>query len=336
MKKNIEKEELFYSKRTKLSYSGLNKLLYSPGLYYKDYILNDREEKTEKHLIEGKLIHCLLFEPENLNSKFNIVPNKIPTDSVIKVLKTLKEIVTENGMENTELISKDPKIKDFVLEALKKEGLYQSLKKDASRLEKIITTENQLYWDFLWNNKLDTIDNTMLEKCKQQVEIIKESVSTQFLFEEKQSDFELDPIQVFSEKYLVAELPNRPFDIHGIIDYYKIDDDKKVITIADLKTTSKTIVDFPDTVEYYKYWLQAAMYVKLIYNSLSKEQKEYQIQFKFIVIDYLNQVYVFDVEDSTLSLWSLQLLNAIDAFEYHYVNRDYSLPYEYLTNKIVL
>jgi hypothetical protein len=336
MKRNIEKEELFYSKKLFLSFSGLNKLLFSPGLYYKDYVLNDREERTDKHLIEGKLIHCLLFEPGNLNLKFNIVPNKIPTDSVVKVLKSLKELVIANGMENTELISKDPILKDLILDALKKENLYQSLKEDSARLEKIQNADNQLYWDFLWNNKLDTIDNVILEKCKTQVEIIKESPLTQFLFEDKVSDFELDPIQVYSEKYLQADLPNFSFDLHGIIDHYKIDDVNKIVTITDLKTTSKSIVDFPETVEYYKYWLQAAIYVKLVYHSLTEKQKEYDIQFKFIVIDYLNQVYTFDVEDTTLSLWSLQLLNALETFEYHYKNKDYSLPYEYLTNKIVL
>ena len=71
MIRNIEKEEQFYSNdKFKFSYSSLNKLLFSPSLFYKDYILNDREVRTDKHLVEGKLVHCLVFEPEKLDEKF--------------------------------------------------------------------------------------------------------------------------------------------------------------------------------------------------------------------------------------------------------------------------
>ena len=79
MNRNMEREEDFYAdKDFAFSYSSLNKLLFSPSLFYKDYILKQREVKTDKHLVEGKLVHCLVFEPENLNKKFNIVPGKAP------------------------------------------------------------------------------------------------------------------------------------------------------------------------------------------------------------------------------------------------------------------
>ncbi len=82
MKLDKQKEAIFYNKDFKFSYSSLNKLLFSPSLFYKDYILYDREVRTDKHLIEGKLIHCLVFEPENLKDKFNVLPGKLPSDSV--------------------------------------------------------------------------------------------------------------------------------------------------------------------------------------------------------------------------------------------------------------
>ena len=87
---NKQKEEVFYAKKDFcFSYSSLNKLLFSPSLFYKDYILWDREVRTDKHLIEGKLIHCLLFEAENVKEKFNIVPGKSPSDNIRKVLKDM-------------------------------------------------------------------------------------------------------------------------------------------------------------------------------------------------------------------------------------------------------
>ena len=62
MNRNMEREEEFYAnKNFAFSYSSLNKLLFSPSLFYKDYILQDREIRTDKHLVEGKLVHCLVF-----------------------------------------------------------------------------------------------------------------------------------------------------------------------------------------------------------------------------------------------------------------------------------
>ena len=49
------------------------------------------------------------------------------------------------------------------------------------------------------------------------------------------------------------------------IDYYKINHSTKMVTICDLKTTSKTIADFKETVDFYNYWLQAAIYSKLVF-----------------------------------------------------------------------
>ena len=74
MNRNFQKEEEFYANnKFCFSYSSLNKLLFSPFLFYKDYILKDKEVRTDKHLVEGKLLHCLLFEPDNLKDKLYLI-----------------------------------------------------------------------------------------------------------------------------------------------------------------------------------------------------------------------------------------------------------------------
>ena len=87
MTRDLEKEKEFYAKDFNFSYSSLNKLLFCPNLFYKEYILQDREIKTDKHLIEGKLVHCLLLEPEKFEDKFALVPGKTPSDNIRKVMK---------------------------------------------------------------------------------------------------------------------------------------------------------------------------------------------------------------------------------------------------------
>ena len=296
MIKDLQKEEEFYLKKFKWSYSSLNKLLFSPSLFYKDYILWDREVRTDKHLIEGKLIHCLLFEAENVNEKFNIVPGKAPSDSVRKVLK---DMALHTDAET--LVSCD----DFViLDSLKELNLYQSLKADESRIAKIRTEDNEPYWKFIGNSNVDVVDQDTLLRCKEKVDILKENKDVMSLFNEASTDFDLDPIESFSEKYL--------------------------------KTTGKTISDFKETIDFYNYWLQAAIYSKLVYDSLGDDRDDYNIVFKFVVIDLYKQVYVFDVLDDTLSAWAGGLSGALKTAKYHYENKNYSLPYDFLVNKIKL
>ena len=54
----------FYQNKFYFSYSGLNKLLYSPAMFYSHYVLNEREDRTDAHLVGGRVLHCLLFEPD--------------------------------------------------------------------------------------------------------------------------------------------------------------------------------------------------------------------------------------------------------------------------------
>ena len=53
------------------------------------------------------------------------------------------------------------------------------------------------------------------------------------------------------------------FGLKGILDNVTVDKDSKV-TINDFKTTSKDLSKFSDTVDFYRYSLQAAVYVELI------------------------------------------------------------------------
>ena len=76
--------------------------------------------------------------------------------------------------------------------------------------------------------------------------------------------------------------------------------------------------------------------MKLVYDFLGDDRDEYTIEFKFIVIDKYNQVYVFDVSEDTINTWTNGLLQVLNSAKYHYENRNYLLPVEFLTNKVTL
>ena len=96
----------FYNQPLYMSYSALNKLIYSPRLYHKDYILKQKEEEHLPHLIEGKLTHCLLLEEDKFNEQFVIAPMNLPSDNAMKVIEAVYRIHIEapfdsNGNKKT-------------------------------------------------------------------------------------------------------------------------------------------------------------------------------------------------------------------------------------------
>jgi len=329
MNRNLQREETFYAnKKFAFSYSSLNKLLFSPSLFYKDYILQDREIRTDKHLVEGKLVHCLVFEPENLNDKFNVVPGKAPSDSVRKILKNMSL-----HTKAVKLADVDDKV---ILDSLIEFNLYQSLKADEARIAKVRTLDNEPYWEFLSNTSIDVINQDTLLDCTAKAEVIKSNEEVMKLFKNEQTDFDLDPITTYAEQYLKSDLDTFAFGLHGYVDYYTVDTETKTVTICDLKTSGKTVDKFAESVDFYNYWLQAAIYSKMVYDSLGDDRDDYTIEFKFIVIDKYNQVYVFDVSQESMSNWAEGLGGVLKTANYHYTEKNYSLPYELLVKKVKL
>tara|TARA_Y100000590_G_C15153535_1_gene800876 strand:- start:61 stop:624 length:564 start_codon:yes stop_codon:yes gene_type:complete len=181
----------------------------------------------------------------------------------------------------------------------------------------------------------DIIDNDTLTKCKEQANTIKSNEDIMQLFDKGKTDFELDTLETFREQPLECKLENYKFGLKGIVDYYDIDHEKKEINIIDLKTSSKTISDFKESVEYYNYWLQAAIYTKLVLDN-HENTEDYTILFTFVVIDKYNQVYPFLVSQKTLWDWGRMARTVLFNANWHYEERNYSLPYEFLNEKIVL
>jgi hypothetical protein len=141
---------------------------------------------------------------------------------------------------------------------------------------------------------------------------------------------------VFNEIPLQMDVKDS-FGLKGIIDNARIDYTNKTIYINDLKTSGKTLSEFKESVDYYKYWIQAAIYERLIRDFCKdKIDSSWKIQFSFIVIDKYQQVYAFPVSYSTMESWQKQLDDKIAEARWHYDNRNYTLPYEFLKQQIYL
>ncbi len=322
-------EEEFYSKPFNFSYSGLNKLLFSPKLFYSHYVLQQKEEKLDSYLIEGKVIHCLLLDSDNFDRQFVVSPVSLPSDNPKLVVDRVFRYAQENNSLDQELRSFDI----IILDILKEINLHQSLKTDEQRIEKMITDQTVSYFDFLkQKGKKDVIDTEMYNQCLDSVQILRQNQEVVKVLDLYRNSGGT----VYSEYPIQIDLPSYPFGLKGILDNIVVNENDKIIVINDLKTTGKTIADFAETVEYYNYWLQAAVYKKLVSTKFAIDSS-WKVEFNFIVIDKYKQTYVFPVSDETMNKWYLTgLSNALLKAKYHYDKREFSLPYDMAVSKVVL
>ena len=333
----IGSEELtqFYKNKFYFSYSSINKLLFSPRSFYSHYVLNQREDSIDPHLVGGRVLHCLLLEPENFEKDFILMPDKFPTDSN----RILIDNIFKNylSIENNTLLLEE--FQKEILTDLLNSNLYQTLKTDQQRLDKILTDQNKNYFEFLKTKQNKAlVDPIIYANCIETVAMLKSNKDVRALLylDKEISDTH---ITVFNELPLKHNVNNLPFGYKGILDNVVIDTESKTIFINDLKTTGKGLLDFPETVKYYKYWIQASMYYHLIYEEYVKDKpdaKDWTIVITFIVVDKYNQIYPFQVSQESLAAWLKDFDKIIDIVKYHYENKDFTLPYELAIGNVKL
>jgi hypothetical protein len=327
--------EQFYKKKFYFSYSSINKLLFSPSMFYSHYVLNQREDSKDAHLVTGSVLHCLLFEPDTYNDKFISLPGKLPSGNNKQVIDTIFKYHLTLGNNTLELEDYSQEI----LNELVTVNLHQSLKTDQQRLDKILTDEYKEYFNFLKKSlNRAIVDQDTLNGCKVSVEILKRNSSVRALLQLDRTE-EDTHITVHNELPLAIDVDYLSFGFKGILDNIVIDSESKTIFINDLKTTGKNLADFPDAVKFYKYWIQAVVYQKMAFYKFVKDLPdalEWDIVITFIVIDKYNQIYPFQVSQESLALWQQDFDNIEDVVKYHYESKDFTLPYELAIGNVKL
>jgi hypothetical protein len=339
---NTKAVDKFYAEYFCFSYSSLNKLLHSAQSFYKWYVIRQREDSLASYLVEGKAIHCLLLEKELFDKQFVIMPGSVPGVTIKKIVEYTYKLWK---------VEKNPKLKlkDFeteILQWLVDNNLHQALTDDKDlskqgaktgnqkRLEKVLTTDANSYFEYFKNSEgKDVISQEAFDKCQEAVSLIKQNKTVTELLKLNQTGFEL--LEVYNEQALSCALKEYPFGLKGIVDNYVIDHTLKKVYINDLKTTGKTLNEFKDTVNYYKYWMQGAIYTRLV-KSRHPEVANYEFVLHFVVIDKNNLVYPFPVSNQSLLDWQSQLDEVLEIAKYHYTKKDYTLPYEFALGQVTL
>jgi hypothetical protein len=344
--RNEELEHSFYAKEFNLSYTSLSMMMDSPLQFYKEYVLGEKDVKNERYFTKGKIVHYLMLDNGMFDEHFILASNGIPsenTEKVLRIVLTRHLELKESGEEKGESLED---YKEEILDILKAMNLHQSLvddKKhpfitgDEKRIEKIIDEKSKNYFTFLLNQgNREIIDPETLEKCMVTAELLKADKNICMLLG---LDLEgNDPnYGVYNELYHSMRLAGFPFGLHGVIDNMVVDVRNKTVRINDLKTTSKTVSEFEDSVTKYKYWIQAVIY-GLLAKSYLKEviDETWQIEVRFVVVDKYRQYYAFRVSADSMKEWNVKTAKCLNQAKYHYTSKDYSLPYKFLAGEVEL
>jgi hypothetical protein len=301
-------------------------------MFYNHYILKQKEDSTDSHLVIGRVLHCLLLEPEKFDNQFAVMTNKIPNENNKKIIDIIFKNHLSNANNNLNLEDYSQEILTYLFEI----NLHQSLKTEQQRLDKMLTDENNEYFEFLKLSLGKTvIDQIILDNCKKSLDVIKSNSDVRALLQLDKIQ-EDNQIEVYNE--LVISIPNKslPFGFKGVLDNVVVDHNSKTLFINDLKTSGKSIQDFPESVDYYKYWIQGVIYVMLASEKFLKDKQDWNIQLTFIVIDKYNQVYPYQVSSESLSKWKIDFEKIVTQIKWHYDNKEYDLPYDLALGNIKL
>lgn len=327
--------DIYYNTYRYFSYSAIKLLLYSPVAYKNKYILKEDEEETvSKYLIKGKLTHCLLLNPHELNNQFIITPNKVPEGNS-------KLIVDRIFKEGQALPEKS--LEDFgadILYILQEINLHQKLTTDEQRIKKVCTEDNKAYYEFLKQSKGKALVAEAVHKeCAEVAKILSSDPKLRELLHTDVDPFQSE-ILVFNEFEIKMENTKLGFGFKGILDNFSINKTEKVVRIVDLKCSDRGLEEFPETLEYYKYWIQGLLYSELVAyycKQLGIDLTGYTFELYFLVVDEYRNYYPFPVSKETMQEWKDRFaLEVIPALQYHYYSKDFTLPYKLAMGAITL
>lgn len=322
--------DAFYEKEFWFSYSSMKLLLYNPPAFAEKYINKNYEERLDKHLIAGKLIHCLILQPDEFPEMFIISPLSVPTGKNRDIIHNIFKHHRATGGNDLRTLDS---YGDQMLQELVNVNLHQSLKLDSARLDKMMTDENKSYFDYqLTRGSKNVIDQKQLDYCAAAAKVITGNPEMCRLM-----GIGADPAfnQVINEQMYYIPQPGRKFGLKGVIDNINIDHAGKIIYVNDFKTTGKELSEFPEAVQFFCYHYQAMIYLQLvIFHFKTLLAQEYKVEFRFIAIDKNMQAYAFKVTNGTLNSWLETFNRRLSEAAYHYDNKSFDLPYAF-ANKLV-
>ena len=270
-----------------MSVSSLNLFATSPRKYAEH--VTKPEKVDTSYFTKGSAVDCLITEPEKFDEEFAVMNVNRPAGmmgDLCKLLADYQEVNTDN-LPFDDVFEAAYNNIGFKLSLSAVRKKFNDAKNDYTK-----------YYNFLNNarNK-KVISAKELEQAKEVVHALKTNMHTK--------KYIVDPVDhPLMEVYDQMELF---FDFQGIkckgyLDRVIIDHVNKVVKPIDIKTTGKSVFEFPKSFIQFGYFRQGAFYLQGLKDWISKQDnlKDYRIDnFKFIVaeMDCYNDPMIFEMTE---------------------------------------
>lgn len=269
MEKIITEKEIIenYYNTVALNQSKLKKLQYGP-----DYFLKEDEENNADYFIIGSALDCLLTHEYDFNEEFVVCdieePGQVVKDIVTEVFKQKQKLNVDWGLE---------KFKGLIESIIEMNGYFNSNWKMETKVNEVLKKGTDYFNKLVFSNGkkiLSTKNYELVKTMRNSIENTKScSIFNKDISKEEKN---LNMVYIFqAPKYFSY----KGFECKALLDVLIIDHDKKEVSIVDLKTTSKRVVDFAEPFFKFGYDIQLAWYGLPI----KEEYKDYNISYKMIV-----------------------------------------------------
>lgn len=286
----------------------------NPRLFRK-FLDGQLEDKPSKSFEIGTLIHEELLEP----GKLDIVPAETPgpkTQEIIDALwHRLYQDVEDGSAEELNLDSLTEETWNAVIPA----DFYPKYTMQ-TKINRIVR-DGGTYWKALYTTRgkkiVDPATWHIVQGCIESIKM--HEVAEQLICKNGFGQFH----EAHAEKEIFFEMPwSAPEEnevmipVKAKIDRFLIDHQEKRITLVDLKTTSKPLGRFEETVAIYRYYRQLAWYRMC----LAQEYPDYKVDECYIVAVQTNKEYpcdVFKIDESYLNAGIREYDALLDRIAFH-------------------
>ena len=286
----------------------------NPRLFRK-FLDGQLEDKPSKSFEIGTLIHEELLEP----GKLDIVPAETPgpkTQEIIDALwHRLYQDVEDGSAEELNLDTLTEETWNAVIPA----DFYPKYTLQ-TKINRIVR-DGGTYWKALYTTRgkkiVDPATWHIVQGCIESIKM--HEVAEQLICKNGFGQFH----EAHAEKEIFFEIPwaapeenEVMIPVKAKIDRFLIDHQEKRITLVDLKTTSKPLGRFEETVAIYRYYRQLAWYRMC----LAHEYPDYKVDECYIVAVQTNKEYpcdVFKIDESYLNAGIREYEGHLDRIAFH-------------------
>tara|TARA_R110002051_G_scaffold325794_1_gene431372 strand:+ start:7760 stop:8806 length:1047 start_codon:yes stop_codon:yes gene_type:complete len=255
-----------------VSYSGLNRLAYSP-LLYKKHILDPEVEDTT-YFRKGSLLDCFLTEPEKEREMFAVANVEVPGGMMEIFCKVFAHhLGNEDQAFEAAYDTAGFKLKKDTVKKRLKDPIYET------------------YIQFLRTNKdKQVVSVEEYEQARKMADMLIHGEFTAKYFKQSDEMMEVHNQLKIEWEYEVTDTSGNAFALYrckSILDKVIIDHLNKTILPIDIKSTGKSVYDFENSFKRFGYFRQASFYTTAIrYWAILNGYGEYEIKnFCFVVAE---------------------------------------------------